>query len=158
MSRWHANIGSHPGHYLVDSYTWPWSPNDHDHGQEWPLLPPPLFNVNPPPPILRYGYFKIWPSKSLVKAMRVVKSHGHIWPWKFKDQGYCQVQTHWSHLRPGVQSICLLFISWQSDHFGLRYSKLKSCSKVIVWKKVCGRQWRRRNKYKYIITLVYRVT
>ena len=30
---------------------------------------------------------------------------------------------HWSHLRPGVQSICLLFVSWQSDHFWLRYSK-----------------------------------
>ena len=31
----------------------------------------------------------------------------------------------WSHLKPvaGVQSICLLFISWQSDHFQLRYSK-----------------------------------
>ena len=30
---------------------------------------------------------------------------------------------HWSHLRPGVQSICLLFVSWQSDHFWLRYRK-----------------------------------
>ena len=75
------------------------------------------------PPILRYSYFKIWPSKSLVKAIRVVKGQGHIWLWKFKGQGYGQGQTYWSHLRPGVQSICLLFISWQSDHFGLRYSK-----------------------------------
>ena len=74
------------------------------------------------PPILRYSYFKIWPSKSLVKAIRVVKGQGHIWLWKFKGQGYGQGQTYWSHLRPGVQSICLLFISWQSDHFGLRYT------------------------------------
>ena len=66
-----------PGHYLVDPYTWPWSPNGQDH----------------------------------------------IWPWKFKCQGHGQGQTHWSHLRPGVQSICLLFVSWQSDHFWLRYSK-----------------------------------
>ena len=28
----------------------------------------------------------------------------HIWPWKFKCQGHGQGQTHWSHLRPGVQS------------------------------------------------------
>ena len=43
---------------------------------------------------------------------------------KFKGQGHGQGQTHWSHLRPGGQSICLLFVSWQSDHFWLRYSKL----------------------------------
>ena len=28
-----------------------------------------------------------------------------------------------SHLIPRVQSICLFFVSWQSDHFWLRYSK-----------------------------------
>ena len=78
MSRRHIDIWSHPGHYLVDHYTWPWSPN----------------------------------------------GPGHIWPWKFKSQGHGQGQTHWSHLRPGVQSICLLIVSWQSDHFWLRYSKI----------------------------------
>ena len=40
-----------------------------------------------------------------------------------KIQGHGQGQTRWSHLRPRVQSICLLFISWQSNHFCLRYSK-----------------------------------
>ena len=40
-----------------------------------------------------------------------------------KGQGYGHGQTHWSHLRLGVQSICLLFVSWQSDHFWLRYRK-----------------------------------
>ena len=53
----------------------------------------------------------------------VVKGEGHVWPSKFKGQGYGQGQTHWSHLRPGVQSICLLFVSWQSDHFWLRYRR-----------------------------------
>ena len=34
MSRRHADIWSHPDHYLVDPYTWLWSPNGHGH--EWP--------------------------------------------------------------------------------------------------------------------------
>ena len=77
MSLRHADIWSHPGHYLVDPYTWPWSPNGQDH----------------------------------------------MWPWKFKCQGHSQGQTLWSHLRPGVQSICLFFVSCQLDNFWLRYSK-----------------------------------
>ena len=36
MSRRHADNWSHPSHYLLDPYTWPWSPNGHDHGHEWP--------------------------------------------------------------------------------------------------------------------------
>ena len=75
------------------------------------------------PAILRYNYFKIWPSKSVVKVLCVVKGQDHIWPSTFKCQGHSQGQTHWSHLRPGVQSICLLFVSWQPDHFWLRNSK-----------------------------------
>ena len=31
MSRRHADIWSHPGHYLVDPYIRPWSPNGEDH-------------------------------------------------------------------------------------------------------------------------------
>ena len=81
------------------------------------LLPPPLCNVNRPSHS-EISYFKIWPWKSMVKVMCVVKGQGHVWPSTFKGQGYGQDQTHWSHLRPGVQLICLLFISWQSDHFG----------------------------------------
>ena len=38
-------------------------------------------------------------------------------------QGHGEGRTQWSHLNPRVQSICLLFVSWQSDHFWLRYSK-----------------------------------
>ena len=77
MSRRHADNGSHPGHYLVDPYTWPWSLNGQDH----------------------------------------------IWPWKFKYQGHGQGQTHCQSWGLEFKSICLLFVSWQSDHFWLRYSK-----------------------------------
>ena len=121
MSQRHADNWSHPGHYLVDPYTWPWHQmvmimvmND---------LLPPLCAISIIPPNLRYSYFKIWPWKSMVKVMCVVKGQGHIWPSKFKGQGDGQGQTHWSHLRPGVQSIWFLFVSRQSDHFWLRYRK-----------------------------------
>ena len=42
---------------------------------------------------------------------------------KIQGHGHGQSQTRWSHLSPRVQSICLLFVSWQSDHFWPRYSK-----------------------------------
>ena len=77
MSRRHADIWSHPGHYLVDPYTWPWSPNGQDH----------------------------------------------IWLWKFTYQGHGQGQTHCHIWGLEFKSICLLLLSWQSDHFWLRYSK-----------------------------------
>ena len=53
---------------------------------------------------------------------------------------------HWSHLRPGVQSICLLFVSWQSDHFWLRYSKFyiwpwKFKVKIMAKVKPAGHIW-----------------
>ena len=91
-------------------------------------------------------YLKIWPWKSMVKVICVVKGQGHIWPSKFKGQGYGQVQTHWSHLRPRVQSICLLFVSRQSDHFWLRYSKFyiwpwKFKVKVMAKVKPDGHIW-----------------
>ena len=94
------------------------------------------------PPILRYSYFKIWPWKSMVKVMCGVKGQGHAWPSKFKGQG----QTHWSHLRPGGQSICLLFDLWQSEHFWLRYNKFhiwpwKFKVKVMAKVKADGHIW-----------------
>ena len=42
---------------------------------------------------------------------------------KIQGQGQGQGQTRWSHLSLRVQSICLLFVSWQSDPFWLRYRK-----------------------------------
>ena len=115
------------------------------------LLPPPCA-MPISPPILRYSYFKIWPWKSMVKFMCVVKDQGHIWPSKFKGQGHGQGQTHWSHLRSAVQSICLLFLSWQSDHFWLRYSKfhiwpwkfkVKIMAKVKPDRQIWGLQFNR---------------
>ena len=99
---------------LVTKWSWSWS---------WMTYCHPLCAMSIGPPILRYSYFKIWPWKSMVKVMCAVKGQGHVWPSKFRGQGYGQGQTHWSPLRPGAQSICLLFISWQSDHFWLRYDK-----------------------------------
>ena len=109
------------------------------------LLPPPLCNVNRPSHS-GIRLFKIWPWKSMVKVMCLVKGQGHVWPSKFKGQGYGEGQTHWSHLRPGVQSICFLFVSWQSDHFWLRYRKFyiwpwKFKVKVMAKVKPDGHIW-----------------
>ena len=121
----------------VTKWSWSWS---------WMTYCHPLCAMLIGPPILRYSYFKIWPWKSMVKVMCVVKGQGHIWPSKFKAQGYGQGQTHWSHLRPRVQSIYLLFVSWQSDHFWLRYSKFhiwpwKIKNKVMAKVKLDGHIW-----------------
>ena len=84
------------------------------------LLPPPLCNVNRP------SHSEIQLCQNLT-----MKIHGqsHMCGQRsrslltFKIHSYGQGQTHWSHLMPGVQSICLLFVSWQLDHFWLRYRK-----------------------------------
>ena len=97
---------------------WPWSPNGHGHGHEWPTATPfvqcqsalPFWDTAIP----KFDHENPW-SRSCVWSK--------VWPSKFKGHGYGQGQTHWSHLRPGIQSICLLFISWQSDHFWLIYRK-----------------------------------
>ena len=122
---------------LVTKWSWSWS---------WMTYCHPLCAMSISPPILRYSYFKIWLWKSMVKVMCVVKGEGHVWPSKFKGQGYGQGQTHWSHLRPGVQSICLLFVSWQSDHIWLRYRKFhiwpwKFKVKVMAKVKTDGHIW-----------------
>ena len=122
---------------LVTKWSWSWS---------WMTYCHPLCAMSIGLPILRYSYFKIWPWKSMVKVMCVVKGQCHVWPSKFKGQGHGQVQTHWSHLRPGVQSICLLFVSWQSDHFWLRYRKFhiwpwKFKVKVMAKVKPDGHIW-----------------
>ena len=67
---------------LITKWSWSWMTYCH-----------PLCAMSTGPPILRYSYFKIWPWKSMVKVMCVVKCEGHIWPWKFKGQGYGLVVT-----------------------------------------------------------------
>ena len=49
---------------------------------------------------------------------------------KIQGQGHDQGQIWLLHLRPIVQLICFLFVSWQSDHFWLRHSKFK----ISPWK------------------------
>ena len=131
MSRRHADNWSHPGHYLVDPYTWPWSPNGHGH--EWPTAT--RF-------VQCQSALPFWESDKAISNF----DYENPWSRSFKGQGYCQGQTHWSHLRPGVQSICLLFVSWQSDHFWLGYRKFhiwpwKFKVKVMVKVKPDGHIW-----------------
>ena len=171
MSRRHADNWSHPGHYLVDPYTWPWSPNGQDHIWPWKfkyqghgqgqthcqiwglefkskcLL---FVSWQSDHFWLRCSKFCIWPWKFKVKVKANVKSDGHIWGPEFnrcvrfsfrgnrtifgrdiansifdliQGQGHGQGQTRWSHLKPRVQSMCFLFVSWQSDHFWPKYSQ-----------------------------------
>ena len=200
MSRRHADNWSHPGHYLVDPYTWPWHQmvmvmvmND--------LLPPPLCNINRPSQseiqlfqnltMKIHSRSRSWPSSNLMVTFEVLEFNRYVcFPFrgnrtifaeilqilyftlKIQGQGHGQGQTQWSHLSPWVQSIyvcfsfrgsrtifgwdiansifdlensrsrswprsnpmvtfeplrvqsiCLLVVWWQSDHFWLRYSK-----------------------------------
>ena len=109
---------------LVAKWSWSWS---------WMTYSQPFVQCQSALPSWDTSISKFDTWKSLVNSlntMHMVKGLGHISPWKFKDQGHCQGQTWWSHLRPKVQSICLLFVSWQSDHFRLRYSKFR----IWPWK------------------------
>ena len=58
---------------LVTKLSWSWMTYCH-----------PLCKMSIGPPILRYSYFKIWPRRSMVKVVCVVKGQGHVWPTKFK--------------------------------------------------------------------------
>ena len=101
MSRRHADNRSHPGHYLVDQYTWSWSPNGHGHDHEWPTATPfpqcqsalPFWETA----ISKFDYENPWSSSSVwskakvtfdlqnskVKAMFKVKPIGDIWGLEF---------------------------------------------------------------------------
>ena len=125
MSRRQADIWSHPSHYLVDPYIWPWSPNGQDHiwpskfkyqghgqGQtHWSYLRPRV-QIN----MFAFRFMAIGPV--LVEIYK-----NSYFTLKTQGQGHSQGQIWWSHLRPRVQSMCLLFILWQSDHFWQRYSQ-----------------------------------
>ena len=177
MSRWHTDNWSHPGHYLVDPYTWPWSPNGHGHGHEWPNATPfvqcqsalPFWDTaisksdheNPWSRSCVWSKVKVTfeLQNSKVKVMVKVKPIGHIWGLEFNqyvcfsfrrnrttfgwDIGNCIFDLEnlkvkvMAKVKPdghiwglGVQSICLLFVSWQSNHFWLWYSKFY----IWTWK------------------------
>ena len=75
MSRRHADNWSHPGHYLVDPYTWPWSPNGHGHGHEWPTATP-LVQCQSALPFWDTAFQNL--TMKIVKVMCVVKGQGHV--------------------------------------------------------------------------------
>ena len=101
MSRRHADNWSHTGHYLVDPYTWPWSPNSHGHGHEWATATPfvqcqsalPFWDTA----ISKIDHENPWSrscvrskvkvtfdlQNSKVKVMVKVKHIGHIWGMEF---------------------------------------------------------------------------
>ena len=104
MSRRHADNWSHPGHYLVDPYTWPWSPNGQDHIWPWKFKYQGHGQGQTHCQIwglefksiclffvlwqsghfwLIYSKFHIWPWKFKVKVKVKVKSDGHIWDLEF---------------------------------------------------------------------------
>ena len=116
MSRWHADIWSHPGHYPVNPYTSPWSPKGHGYGHEWPI-PIPFVQWQSAVRFLRYSYLKNWPWKSMVKAMPVLKGEGHIWPWKFKVKG----------MWPQMISSIFMFMK------GILRAHVRQTSIVIKW-------------------------
>ena len=77
------------------------------------------------------------------KPNKMSRRHADNWS---HPSHYLVDPYHWSHLRPGVQSIFLLFVSWQSDHFWLRYSKFyiwpwKFKVKVMAKVKPAGHIW-----------------
>ena len=88
------------------------------------LLPHPLCNVNRP----SHSEIQLFQNLTIkIHGLGHVcgqRSRSHL-TFNIQMSRSCQDQTHWwrLHLRPGVQSICLLFVSWQLDHFWLRYSK-----------------------------------
>ena len=101
MSRRHTDNWSHPSHYLVDPYTWSWSPNGHDHGHEWPTANSsvqcqsalPFWDTS----ISKFDHENTWSrspvwskvkvtfdlQNSKVKVMVKLKPIGHIWGLEF---------------------------------------------------------------------------
>ena len=71
-----------------------------------------------------------------IRPIWLTYSKLHIRPWKLevkvmtKSLGHDHDKSHWSHMRPIVQSMSLFFFSWQSDHLGWSYSKVN----ISPWK------------------------
>ena len=89
MSWWHANIWSHPGHYLVYPYTSPWSPNGHGH--EWPN-PTTFIQCQSALPFWDTAISKFDTENPWSRPCWVVRGQGHIWPWKFKVKVIAKVK------------------------------------------------------------------
>ena len=147
MSRRHADIWSHPGHYLVDPYTWPWSPNGWDHIWPWKFICQGHGQGQTQWSHLRLGVE--WMFAFCFMAIGPLLVEIQQIPYLtliYQGQGHGQGQIWWSDLRPRIQSIYLLSVSWQSDHFWQRYSKFhiwpwKFKVKVMAKVKPDGHTW-----------------
>ena len=98
------------------------------------------------PPILRYSYFKIWPWKSMVKVVCSQRSRSCLTLKIQRSRLWSRSNLMVTFEALGVQLICLLFVSWQSDHFWLRYNKFyiwpwKFKVKVMAKVKPNGHIW-----------------
>ena len=62
---------------MLTKWSWSWSWMTYCHR-------PCAMSIGPPS--LRYSYFKIWPWRTMVKVMCVVKGQVHGWPSKFKGK------------------------------------------------------------------------
>ena len=136
----------------------PWQHNNHPWEKNWP---PWLLTVTKMVTASRdwavtWAVIELWPSRDWAviilkmpwlscdlavteQSLPVISGQGH-------GRGQTQGQIWWSHLRPKVQSICLFFVSWESDHFWLRYSKFpiwpwKFKVKVMAKVKPDGPMW-----------------
>ena len=138
MSRRHTDNWSHPGHYLVGPYTWPWSPNGHGH--EWPTATPfvqcqsaiPFWDTA----ISKFDHENPWSRSCVWSKVKVTFDLQNS-----KVKVMVKVKTHWSRLMPGIQSICLLFVSWQSTTFDLDIGNSIFDLKIQGWGHSQGQTW-----------------
>ena len=86
------------------------------------LLPPPLCNVNRPSHSEVQLFQNLTMKIHCPGYMCGQRSRSHL-TFKIQRSRLWPRSNSWSYLTPGVESICLLFISWQLDHFWLRYRK-----------------------------------
>ena len=136
----HADNWSHPSHYLVDPYILPWSPNGHGHGHghEWPTATPfvqcrsalPFWDTA----ISKFDHENPWLRSCVWSKVKVMF-----------DLQNSKVKVM-VKVKPIGESICLLFVSWQSEHFWLRYRKFyiwpwKFKVKVMAKVKPDGHIW-----------------
>ena len=74
-------------------------------------------------PIVRYSFFQNLTMKILGQGHACgQRSRSHL-TFEIQRSRSWPMPNPLVTLRPGVQSICLFFVSWQSGHFWLRYSK-----------------------------------
>ena len=123
MSRRHADNWS-PGHYLVDPYTWLWSP-DHGHGHEWPTATPFVQCQS----ALPFWY------TAISKFDHEIHGQGHVCGQRSRSRLTFKIQRSrlWSRSNPMVT-----FEAWSSiDMFAFRFVAIRPFwlrySKFYIW-------------------------